>query len=211
MAHELMVPRGLKQRLIRRYERFLDGEKPLSTQNGAAQKARWNEEIFDAMLPGRPTVISNLNGSEEPTWRELNAFICCNGVDTFRGEIMAPHYEYRETGERVRVINYQDMKGTQLNPLHSVSPLTVRAVEVTAKQWHLMWDHVVCNFAYPNSPEDIEFRALHDAWNEISTIPEPWNDWQNPTGQQIAMIGKQLEHRLCSVHVGRPNPYGQSV
>ena len=89
----------------------------LSVQNGAAENARWDEEIFDAMLPGMPTVIANPKHHEEPDWHNLNAFICRNGVDTISGEKLAPLHEYRVTGKRVRVINYRSMKGITSNPL----------------------------------------------------------------------------------------------
>lgn len=112
MAHELMVPSGFTQCLIRRYERFLGGQAMLSTQNGAAEKHRWNEETFGALLPGNPAVVFNPSHIDEPNWRELNNFVCRNAVDQVGGEKMAPHYEYKETGERVRVISYRGMKGT---------------------------------------------------------------------------------------------------
>lgn len=211
MAHELMVPSGFKQCMVRRYERYLSGEKMLSIQNGAAEKARWDEEIFDAMLPGKPTVVSNPNNKKEPNWRELNEFVCRNGIDTMTGEIMAPQYQYRESGERVRVINYQSMKGVTFTSLLNIPRLTAVIVEVTSKQWHLMWEHVVCVFFNPSSDKDIEFRALHDAFAEISSSLKPWHDWQFPIGQQIAILMKQLEHRLRAAHVGRPNPCSEFV
>ena len=34
MAHELMIPSGFTQRVLRRYERYLAGSEPLSKQNG---------------------------------------------------------------------------------------------------------------------------------------------------------------------------------
>ena len=83
------------------------------------------------------------------------------------------------------------------------------AVEVTEKQWHLMWDHIVCQFTklygdnaviYPMSPDEVEFIALHKAYAEIASIPQPWSDWQWPVGQQIAIILKQLEARLKGAH-----------
>ena len=211
MAHELMVPSGFKQCMVRRYERYLGGEKMLSIQIGAAEKARWDEEIFDAMLPGKPTVVSNPNNNKEPNWRELNDFVCRNGIDTMTGQIMAPHYEYRESGQRVRVISYRSMKGVTFSSLLNIPRLTAGIVEVTSKQWHLMWEHVVCAFFNPSSDKDIEFRALHEAFTEISSSLKPWHDWQFPIGQQIAILMKQLEHRLRAAHVGRPNPCSEFV
>ncbi|CAF9928882.1 MAG: hypothetical protein ALECFALPRED_004161 [Alectoria fallacina] len=73
MAYEFMIPSCLNQ-----------------CMTGAAEKARWDGEIFDAMLPGKPTVISNPNNNKEPNWRELDDFVCRNGIDTMTGEIMAP-------------------------------------------------------------------------------------------------------------------------
>lgn len=84
---------------------------PLSIQNGAAEKARWNAEMFDALLPGKPLVISKPQGAKDPDWREINAYICHNGVDTLSGLEMAPHYEYVSTGDRVRILRYKDMEG----------------------------------------------------------------------------------------------------
>ena len=85
----------------------------------------------------------------------------------------------------------------------------MRSVEVSEKQWHLMWDHVVCGFDKSHTAKDVEFNALHEAYREISSIPEPWNSWKFPIGQQIAILLKQLEHRLRGAHVGRPNPCGK--
>ena len=98
---------------------------PISTQNGDADEARGNVEIFDALLPGTPKVLSNSN-NKTVTWREVNAFVCGNAVDTLSGERIAPHFEYVATGERVRILQYKDIQ-----------------VEITLKQWSLMWDHVV--------------------------------------------------------------------
>ena len=113
MAHELMVPSGFKQCLVRQYERYLGGRQLLSTQNGAADESGWDSEIFDTMLPGRPRVVSNPKNKVEPTWRELNTFVCRDAVDTVTGEEMAPHYEYKGSGERVRIIRYNTMEGEQ--------------------------------------------------------------------------------------------------
>lgn len=72
-----------------------------------------------------------------------------------------------------------------------------------------MWDHVVCPFLHLTAPaaapDDVEFTALREAWHEVTGIPSPHKDWQFPIGQQIAMLLKQLEHRLRAAHVGRPN------
>ena len=107
MAHELMAPSGFIQRLIRRYERYLNGTQMLSTQNGTAKKAQWDQEVFDAILPGEVHVVENPTGATRiPTWRELSLFVCRNGTCTLDGEAMAPQYEYKKTGEKVRLINY---------------------------------------------------------------------------------------------------------
>jgi len=106
MAYGLMVPSGLKQCLIRRYKPYLEGEIPLSSQIGAAEKAGWDHENFDALLPRKPNVFLNLKNEKEPTWQELNAFVCRVGVDTNSGLPMAPQYEYTTTGDRVRLISY---------------------------------------------------------------------------------------------------------
>ena len=156
-------------------------------------------------------MIFNPNDLREPGWRGLNHFVCTNAVDQTSGEEMAPHYEYKETGERVRVIIFQGMKGTHYRPLLNMPLLTTGTVEVSAKQWHLMWEHMVCGFADSGAAEDVEFRALHDALNEIASIPPRYHEWQFPIGQQIAILLKQLEHRLRAAHVGRPNPCGESA
>lgn len=118
MAHELMAPVGSMQRFIRRYERFLGGEEMLSVQNGAAQKARWDQEIFKAMLPGKPTVVANPYTKEEPTWRELTCFVCRNPLHIGREFHISTEFITQETGERVLVIDYcNDIKGAQLSPL----------------------------------------------------------------------------------------------
>ena len=98
---------------------------PIYTQNGDADEARRNVEVFDALLPGTPKVLPNPN-NKTVTWREVNAFVCGNAVDTLSGERIAPHFEYVATGERVRILQYKDIQ-----------------VEITLKQWGLMWDHVV--------------------------------------------------------------------
>ena len=107
MAHELMVPSGFKQCLIRRYERYLSSTQMLSTQNGTAKKAQWDREIFDALLPSRVKVVRfSAEATRIPSWREICSYVCKNGNCTLDGEAMAPQYEYKETGERVRIVNY---------------------------------------------------------------------------------------------------------
>lgn len=69
-----------------------------------------------------------------------------------------------------------------------------------------MWDHVVCQFLDSKDALDIEFCALHFAWEEVLQIGEAHRDWTFHGGQQCEIILKQLEHRLRSAHVGRPNP-----
>ena len=77
---------------------------------------------------------------------------------------------------------------------------------IPAQQWHFMWEHACCGFLGPTSPGDIEFHALHTAWKEIAEIPETWADWQWPIGQRIFILQKQIEHRLRTAHIDRPNP-----
>ena len=109
-AHELMVPSGFKQRLIRRFERYLSGSTPLSVQNSKLEEAQWDKAAFDALLPGSPMVVATPTCHPQPSWQEINRFICSNGIDTLSGEAMAPHYEYRDNGERVRILRYKDME-----------------------------------------------------------------------------------------------------
>ena len=210
MAHELMVPSGFKQCLIRRYERYLSGTQMLSTQNGAAKHGQWDKEIFDALLPEEVNVVGNPSGTTTiPTWRELCHFVCTNGTCTVDGEAMAPQYEYKATGEKVRIIKYGMLKGKLMATFLLTIILRTSIVEVTEKQWHLMWSHVVCQFAkpygddaaiYSTNHDQIEFIALHKAYTEMASTPQPWNDWQWPIGQQIAIILKQLESRLRGIH-----------
>lgn len=105
-AHELMSPSGFTDRIVRRYQRYLSGSEPVSTQNGDADKARWMRECFDTLLPGKVKVVANPANEEAPTWHELNSFICKEATCTLDAEIMAPEYEDKETGERVRVVKY---------------------------------------------------------------------------------------------------------
>ena len=212
MANELMVPSGFQQRLIRRYERHLGSTQLLSTQNGAAKKAQWDNENFDTLLPGTVKVVSNpAEATTIPTWRELCHHVCTNSACTIDGEAMAPQYDYPFMGETVRIIKYGMLESKLQDRPHLL--IIVHAdkftVEVSEKQWHLMWDHVVCQFAKPYSgnvlidpttPDQMEFIALHNAYAEIASIPRPWKEWQWPIGQQIAIILKQLEARLKGAH-----------
>ena len=66
-VHELMVPSGFKERLVRRYERYLGRRELLSTQNGEAEESHWRHEIFDALLPGVPKVVASPEGKVEPS------------------------------------------------------------------------------------------------------------------------------------------------
>ena len=112
-----MVPSGFKQRLIRCYERYLGGTQFLSIQNGAAKRAQWDMENFDALLPGTVKVVENLtNTTTIPTWRELSHYVCTNGTCTIDGEAMAPQYEYTATKELVRIIQYGVLKGRLRRP-----------------------------------------------------------------------------------------------
>ena len=110
-AHELMVPSGFTQRLIRRYERWLSEQTYLSMRNGKREEVQAINEAFDALLPGIPKLLKNPSCHPQPSWRDINTYICRNGVDTVSGEAMAPEYEYCETGARVRVLRYKDMEG----------------------------------------------------------------------------------------------------
>jgi len=214
MAHELMVPAGFKECLVRRHERYLCSNRPLSEQDGSKEKARHEHECFDAILTGAPKVVANPDGRPAPSWREVNTFVCRNGHDTISGELMAPHYEDIATGERLRIINYGNMKSMYNQPallsqLWCLPFLTLQTVEVSTKQFDLMWEHVVCQFSAPASTVQIEFRSLHEAFRTIVSISPPWSDIKFPIGQAIIILLKQIEHRLRAVHVGRPNPCGK--
>lgn len=67
-----------------------------------------------------------------------------------------------------------------------------------------MWSHVMCPHSTPVDLNNTENTALHLAWEDISAIGKPWNEWQWPIGQQIAIIKKQLEHRLQISHTRVP-------
>ena len=41
-----------------------------------------------------------------PSWREICFYVCKNGHCTPDGEAMAPQYEYKEIGKKVRIIEY---------------------------------------------------------------------------------------------------------
>ena len=79
-------------------------------------------------------------------------------------------------------------------------------VEINAKQWLYIWDHHVCCFLDSPDPKNAEFVALHKAYDELRGLPAIYHEWKFPIGQQIAVLLKQLEHRLRAAHVGRPNP-----
>ena len=100
-------------------------DEPLSARNGDRDIARWIAEIFDAMLPGSPKLLVNPK-NESISWRELNEFVCKSVKNRADGLRLAPHYEYINTGERVRIIDFKSAR-----------------VEVTEREWHMMGDHVV--------------------------------------------------------------------
>ncbi|KAL9628448.1 MAG: hypothetical protein Q9164_007273 [Protoblastenia rupestris] len=68
-----------------------------------------------------------------------------------------------------------------------------------------MWKHIVCGFSEPLIPIRAEFTALHHAWDELSQAQQQY-EWQWPIGQQIAIVLKQLEHRLIHAHAGYTTP-----
>ena len=76
-----------------------------------------------------------------------------------------------------------------------------------------MWDHIVCDYHHDgeNTPADVEFIALHKAYWELAATPPPHNDIKFPNGQQLAILLKQLEHRLRAAHLNRPNPCSMSM
>ena len=98
---------------------------PLSAQNGDMEELRWSKETFDAMLPGTPKVLTNPD-DVFVGWRELNLFICKKVYEDSNPEKVAPQFEYINTGERVRVVRFDNAR-----------------VEVTMKQWNLMSEHLV--------------------------------------------------------------------
>ena len=108
MAHELMVPNGFTDCLVRRYERYLSGTDLLCAQNGVLDEACFKAEAFDALLPGTPKVHKNPQNAAVPTWREVNTYVCGNAKDQLTGEAMAPHFEYMSTGQRVRILKYKN-------------------------------------------------------------------------------------------------------
>lgn len=62
----------------------------------------------------------------------------------------------------------------------------------------------------PSLQTDVELVALHEARNGIMQLGPNYQDWKFPGGQQIAIIQKQLEHRLRAAHKTYPNPCGKS-
>jgi len=208
MAHELMVPAGFKERIPRRYERMLSGEKSISSQNGMLDDARTNEEILKGMMDRPFKVLKNPTGAPEPQWYEL-----VNWVHNHEDE--ARRYEHRETGELVRTIKYgrQESKLTVFslarfrqsgNLIHKLttSLSLFLSVQVSERYYKLMWDHVACRFT--NLPfwdmDALECRALHRAWAELTEIPETWNTWHFPIGQRIQICIKQIEARMGGLH-----------
>ena len=55
-------------------------------------------------------VVVNPTSHPQPSWQEIDRFICDNGIGTLSGEALAPRYEYRDTGERVRMLTHKDME-----------------------------------------------------------------------------------------------------
>ncbi|KAI9872596.1 MAG: hypothetical protein M1830_001428 [Pleopsidium flavum] len=178
MAHELMVPSGFMERIPRHYERMLCGKQSLSSQNGMLEEARVNEEILGVMMNRPYKVLKNPTGAPEPKWYEL-----VNHVHKTDEE--ASKYEHRETGELVRVIKYH-----------------LQEIQITERDWNLMWDHVACRFTILPfwSMDALECRTLHKIWNELTAIPETWNTWRFPIGQKIQILLTQIEARLGGLH-----------
>lgn len=212
MAHELMAPSGFKERLVRRYERYLAADRPLSTQDGSLEEARWKSNVFDAIVPSVPQVIDSdeVQSSRQVTWRGVNQVICHNAHDTVSGDKLAPEFEDCETGARLRIVEYEGLKGTYHSGSLTTLPINIRLfdplVKIPAQHWFYMWSHACCQFLGPTEPSTIEFTALHTAWKELADIPETWASWQWPIGQRIFVLQKQVEHRLRTAHIGRPNP-----
>ena len=84
--------------------------------------------------------------------------------------------------------------------------LSIYIVEVTVEQFQIMWDHELCELKQPWTAEDVELRALHDARNFLLNGSPDLHDWNFPGGQQVAILQKQLEHRIRAAHRTRANP-----
>lgn len=94
-----MVPAGFKERIPRRYERMLNSEQPLCSQNGMLEDARTNEEVLKGLMKEPYKVLKNPAGAPEPAWYELVNWVHKNDEE-------ARKFEHRETGEVVRLIKY---------------------------------------------------------------------------------------------------------
>lgn len=143
MAHELMVPAGFKERIPRRYERMLSGEKSISSQNGMLDDARTNEEILKGMMDRPFKVLKNPTGAPEPQWYEL-----VNWVHNHEDE--ARRYEHRETGELVRTIKYGRQE----------SKLTVFSLATFRQSGNLM-HKLTTSLSLPLSPSERAVLQAH--------------------------------------------------
>ena len=102
MAHELMVPSGFKERIPRRYERMLAGERSLSSQNGLREEAKTNSQVLDAMLIGPRKFVGSHGRVTMPEWYEL--------VNWVHSKDEAREFENLATGETIRVIAYKRLQ-----------------------------------------------------------------------------------------------------
>lgn len=103
MAHELMVPSGFKDRIPRRYERMLAGERSLSSQNGSEEKAKRDNQVLNAMLTGPRKFVGPHEGVMVPEWHELVHWVHNKDEE-------AREFENLTTGEIVRVIGYKQLR-----------------------------------------------------------------------------------------------------
>lgn len=80
-------------------------------------------------------------------------------------------------------------------PRLEIKDTDTHQVQVSERDWVLMWDHVACQFTSPPfwDPIGLECVALHKAVQELAEIPEFWSNWSWPPGQMIAICILQLD------------------
>ncbi|MCJ1390338.1 hypothetical protein MMC18_003197 [Xylographa bjoerkii] len=178
MAHELMVPSGFKYRIVRRMERLLNNNVPLYLQTGLDKEATRNSEIVQSMMKGPLKILDRSEGVPDPEWHEIISHVHRNNKE-------AAQFENTTNGELTRVFKFQGF-----------------LLQIPEIDWKLMWDHTACDFTTLAWWDTVwlECYALQIAAHEIASIGAPWDEWEFPIGQGIAICRLRIDARLRALH-----------
>ncbi|MCJ1379771.1 hypothetical protein MMC17_002874 [Xylographa soralifera] len=188
MAHELMVPSGLKYRSVRRMERLLNNNVPLYIQTGLDKEATRNSEIIKGMMKGPLQILHRPDGVPDPEWYEIISHV-------HRDNNEAAQYENTTTGELTRVFTFRDL-----------------LLQIPEIDWKLMWDHTACDFTTLAwwDPVWLECYALQIAADEIASTGVPWDNWDFPIGQGIANCRELTQGCELSIDKTKTTPVSLS-